>query len=101
MVGGFEGLEYQEYEVKLSPGDKLFIYTDGVTEAHDSEENMFGEKRLLEALNKHKDADPYETICNVEKAIADFVKDAEQFDDTTMLSLSYLGPDGSNKASES
>ena len=77
----------------MEPGDTLFVYTDGVTEATNSDEVLFGEERLVEALNADPDARPEELLANVRKAIDDFVGDAPQFDDITMLSLRYEVPD--------
>ena len=90
-VGAMEDTVYHEYEIDLKKGDKLFIYTDGVPEATDAEENMFGSDRMLEALNSDPDADPETLLNNVKKAVNDFVKDAEQFDDLTMLGFEYHG----------
>ena len=77
--------------MKLEAGDKLFVYTDGVPEATDKDNNMFGTERMIAALNKNKDASIKETIEIVRSDVSDFVKDAEQFDDITMLCLEYRG----------
>ena len=90
-----EGIRYKEYEMYLSPGDKLFLYTDGLPEATDSKNNMFGTDRMLKALNSDLNADPKGVIDNVSKAVDEFVEDAEQFDDLTMLCLDYFGPQNS------
>lgn len=90
-VGAMEDTVYHEYDIELKKGDKLFIYTDGVPEATDAEEHMFGPDRMLEALNIDPDADPETLLINVKKAVSDFVKDAEQFDDLTMLGFEYHG----------
>ena len=71
----------------LEKGSKLFVYTDGVPEATDKENNMFGTERMLDALNKEIDADPEKTLANVRDDVNEFVQDAEQFDDMTMLCL--------------
>ncbi len=92
VIGGMEGLTYREYELQLQPGDKLFLYTDGVPEATDSSEQLFGTGRMLDALNRDPDAGPEETLQNVRDAVEAFVKDAEQFDDLTMLCMEYKGP---------
>ena len=86
-----EGLRYKEYELTLEPGAKLFLYTDGVPEAEDAENNMFGTDRMLEALNRDPDAPPAGMLKNVRAAVDGFVKDAEQFDDLTMLGFEYKG----------
>ena len=90
-VGGMEGILYKEYELQLNPGDKLFLYTDGVPEATDKDDNMFGTERMIEALNTHKAADPCLLLKNVRASVNAFVKDAEQFDDLTMMCLEYKG----------
>ena len=84
-------MEYSEYELKLEKGSRLFLYTDGLPEASNKDNAMFGEERILEALNKDKDADPEQQIQNVRKAVDDFVGEVEQFDDLTMLAFEYKG----------
>ena len=91
VIGGMEGSKYTDYELTLWPGDKLFIYTDGVPEATDAQEELFGNERMIETLNKEKDAPPKKLLENVSAAVNEFVKDAEQFDDLTMLCLEYKG----------
>lgn len=90
-VGCMEGVSYKEYEIQLKSGDKLFLYTDGVPEATDKEDNMFGTDRMIDALNKHKSADPCLLLKNVRGSVNAFVKDAEQFDDLTMMCLEFKG----------
>lgn len=91
VVGGMEGLRYREYELQLEPGSKIFVYTDGVPEATNADEEMFGTDRMIEALNTDPGAAPKQILKNVRSAVDDFVKDAEQFDDLTMLCLEYRG----------
>ena len=91
VLGGMEGILYVDYEIMLHPGDKLFLYTDGIPEASDGDYNMFGTDGMLEALNKDVDSTPRETLNNVQEAVESFVKGAEQFDDMTMLCLEYKG----------
>ena len=91
VIGGMEGIRYKEYELTLTPGSRLFLYTDGVPEATDAQNEMFGTDRMLAALNERPDAAP-ETILHIVRAAVDgFVKDAEQFDDLTMLCVEYQG----------
>ena len=92
VVGGMEGTRYKEYEIQLEPGDALFVYTDGVPEANDENRNLFGMDRLTEALNRDPEGDCRIQIQNVKQAVKDFVKDADQFDDLTMLCMKYYGP---------
>jgi sigma-B regulation protein RsbU (phosphoserine phosphatase) len=91
-VGAMEDTVYSEYEIMLGKGDRLFLYTDGVPEATDSDENMFGSQRMLDALNSTPDADPEGMLNSVKNAVNDFVQNAEQFDDLTMLGFEYRGP---------
>ncbi len=97
VIGGMEETRYKEYELTLEPGSSLFLYTDGVTEAADRDGNRFGEDMLLRALNAEPDGTPEEILGTVRKAVDIFVKDAEQFDDLTMLCMRYSGPAGANR----
>lgn len=90
-VATYENMEYTEHEFQLYPGDSIFSYTDGVPEATNAEETLFGTDRMLEALNSDPNAEPEKVLENVKNAIQNFVKDAEQFDDITMLALKYNG----------
>ena len=92
IIGGMEDIEYKEYEMQIQPGDKIFVYTDGLTEATNSEKAMFGVDRILKALNEDVNASPEQLLKNVRKAVDAFVQDAEQFDDLTMLCMEYRGP---------
>ena len=91
VIGGMGGVRYREYELQLSPGDKLFLYTDGVPEANNARNELFGSERMIAALNEDPNAGPEEVLKNVRRAVDDFVEDAEQFDDLTMLCLAYRG----------
>ena len=91
MIGGMEGLKYKQYELQLEPGDKLFLYTDGVPEATDANLELFGTDRMVAALNEAKDQEPEELLQSVRQAVDAFVKEAEQFDDLTMLCVEYKG----------
>ena len=93
VVGGLDGVKYKEYEILMEPGDKLFLYTDGVPEATDADSNMFGTDRMLEALNLDPEGAPDQILKNVRCSVDEFVKDAEQFDDLTMLCMEYNGPE--------
>ena len=94
VIGGMEGSSYTEYELNLEPGARLFVFTDGVPEAMDPDDNLFGPERLLGALNSDPDAEPEQLLKNVRASVDAFVKDAAQFDDLTMLGLHYFGPKG-------
>ncbi len=91
-VAVMEGLKFPEHEFELHPGDSLFVYTDGVPEATNIEEELFGTDRMLVSLNKHPDADPREILDVMKKDVETFVGEADQFDDLTMLGFKYMGP---------
>ena len=92
VVGGMEGVHYKGYDLQLNPGDKLFVYTDGVPEATDGSGEMFGTDRMITALRSCTDNTPEEILQGVKSAVDSFVGDAEQFDDLTMMCLEYKGP---------
>ena len=93
VIGGMEGVKYRQYELQINPGDKLFLYTDGVPEATDANGELFGTGRMIDALNERKDDSPTKVLEGVRRAVDDFVKESEQFDDLTMLCLVYRGPE--------
>ena len=92
VLAGMEGIRYRKFELQLAPGDTLFLYTDGVTEATNAAEQLYGENRLLTLLNAQH-FDSARSLCESVKADVDaFVDTAEQFDDITMLCLTWHGP---------
>ena len=92
VLGGMDGMRYRDYEITFAPGDALFVYTDGVTEATDDAGTLFGTERMLQALNKAGDGGPQDVLHAVKCEIDAFTGDAPQFDDITMLCIKYLGP---------
>ena len=93
VIGGMSGINYKEYEMQLNPGDKLFLYTDGVAEATRHGNELFGTKRMIDALNQDPDATPERILRNVRRAVDTFVGNDEQFDDLTMMCFEYIGTD--------
>ena len=91
VLGGMDGMRYRQYEIMLEPGSKLFLYTDGVPEATNAGKELFGTDRMLAALNEQPDAGPEKLLQNVRSSVDSFVKDAEQFDDLTMMCFEYHG----------
>ena len=89
-----EKYRFRNQTVQLRPGDMIFQYTDGVTEATDAQEELFGEDRLLMALNGAQTTDLSPLLRYVRGEIDGFVQDAPQFDDITMLALRYIGDTG-------
>ena len=91
VLGAMEGMRYKEYELHLEPGARLFVYTDGLSEAQNAENENFGRERILQALNTAMDELPEGILQTVDKAVAAYVGEAEQFDDLTMLCIEYRG----------
>lgn len=87
VVGGMDGMRYKDYELTLEKGDVLFLYTDGVAEATNAANELFGTDRLLAVLNSSSTSDPKTLLENVKSAVDEFVGEAEQFDDLTMLGI--------------
>jgi len=91
VLAGMDGVKYRRQELELAPGDKLYLYTDGVTEATDPENALYGEDRLKTYLNAHSGDGARATLEGVRADVDSFVGSAEQFDDITMLILEYKG----------
>ena len=91
VVGAMGGIRYRNYELRLYPGSKLFIYTDGLMEAADEKDGIFGSERALETLNRAKDAPPQELLEYVKSEVKRFEGGAPRFDDLTLLCLEYYG----------
>ena len=89
VIGGMEGIRYIEYELKLKPGQELFLYTDGVPEATDASGELYGTERMIKALNSSIRLEPREVLEMVKADVDRFVGDAPQFDDLTMLCVKY------------
>ena len=89
VLAGMEGMKYRAGSMILEPGDKIFQYTDGVTEATNINNELYGMERLGAILNKVKNVTPHEILPAVKKDIDEFVGEADQFDDITMLCLEY------------
>ena len=100
-VGAFEMSKYKNTEIQLKKGDSIFVYTDGVAEATDANNQLFGTDRTVEALNAiPKGASQKEILAGVRAAVDAFVKEAPQFDDLTMVGLKYNGSKNINTAEE-
>ena len=90
-LGSMEGIAYKNTEWTLKKGEGLFVYTDGVPEANNAAEEFFGNERMLAALNQHAGESPKEVLKGLRSAVDSFVGDNPQFDDLTMLALTYNG----------
>ena len=87
----FEGIKMKNNYTELKKGETLYLYTDGITEATNADLELFGDERMLRSLSSHADDDPETLLRNVRKDIDEFVGQAPQFDDMTMLAVKYLG----------
>ena len=85
VLAGMEGIRYKEQQLQLQQGDEIYLYTDGVTEAHNINKELFGEERLLASLNETSDMTVDEICKKVKYDVDVFQGEAEQFDDITML----------------
>jgi sigma-B regulation protein RsbU (phosphoserine phosphatase) len=89
VLAGMEGVRYRASELTLSPGDRLFLYTDGVTEATNTDNQLYGEERLLTFMNQKSTMAAREFLPALKANIDEFVGEAPQFDDITMLMFDY------------
>ncbi len=89
VLAGLESVKYQQTEIEMNPGDRLYLYTDGVTEATSEQLELYGEERLKNYLNAHANDSIRDILHGVRSDIDRFVGKAEQFDDITMLLFDY------------
>ena len=87
VLAGMEDMPYRKQQLTLNSGDKIFLYTDGVTEAERSDHEQYGNDRLLACIDASKDKDPQQLIMDVRDDIDEFAESAEQFDDITMMCI--------------
>lgn len=91
ILGAISDASYHEKELKLSPGDNLFLYTDGVTEAMNMKHELYSEQRLLENCRTLAGKNPKEVVEKITETVGEFVVGAVQSDDITLLSINYKG----------
>lgn len=92
ILAGMKNIRYTEGSVQLEPGDKIFLYTDGVPEATNAQNELYGSERLHDSLNKNKGRTLKDLLISVKADVDAFVAEAPQFDDITMLALEYITP---------
>ena len=97
VIGGMEGMQYTEYEIKLEPGQELFLYTDGVPEATNAQNELYGTERMMKILNSNPSMDPQALLEEVKADVDRFVGSAPQFDDLTMLCVRFNGKPDAGK----
>ena len=98
VLGAFEGTAYVENTVRLSQNDKIILYTDGVTEAHNLNNELYGEKRLLKFAQINNGLCPKDFVVKLRKDVEQYSNGAPQFDDITILAFKYVNE---NKIQES
>ena len=91
-IGVMSGFTYQAQQMKMNRGDKLFLYTDGLTEAENERHDQYGEQRMIDNLTAMNDLRPHEIVERMEKSVKDFAGEAPQSDDLTMLAIRYQTP---------
>ncbi|MBQ7500870.1 MAG: SpoIIE family protein phosphatase [Clostridia bacterium] len=96
VLAGMEDMFYKEYIMKLEKGDTVYLYTDGVTEANSSDQQLFGEERLLRCFENADKMTARQILESVKQSVDGFVRDNDQFDDMTMLCFRYIGTDGND-----
>lgn len=89
VLGGVQNIHYHQNQLLLCPGDRIYLYTDGVTESINSDNEMFGTSLLCKVMNKKDNPDLKEQLSYVKEKIDIFVKGRKQFDDITMLIMEY------------
>jgi len=92
ILAWLDNAKYREEEIILEPGDSIYLYTDGVTEAMNTNKDLFGDDRLLLAMNQYRDLPPEELLDAIKKEVDRFAEGAEQADDITMLALKIRQP---------
>ena len=94
VLAGMEGVRYRVGEITLSPNDRLFLYTDGVPEATNAKNELYGEERLLAFMNQNAAVEATSLLSALKANIDEFVGEAPQFDDITMLMFDYQPEEG-------
>lgn len=97
VLAGMEGVRYRVGELTLNPGDRLFLYTDGVPEATNTDNKLYGEDRLLAFMNQNASMEATELLPALKANIDEFVGEAPQFDDITMLMFDYKPQEGGER----
>ncbi len=91
VLGGMEDMIYKRFEVQLEPGDRIFLYTDGVTEANADYSEFYGEDRLLEELDRDRTRSVEGDVAHIRDDVLAFMNGSDQFDDITVLEIEYVG----------
>ena len=87
FLAGMRSTHYRHDEIKLEPGDRILLFTDGATEAHNASDELYGEERLMKVLEKNREASGEQVLDKILEDINLFAEDVPQFDDITMVVL--------------
>lgn len=93
VLAGLNGIKYKNAEYQMQPGEKLLLYTDGITEAHNEASDLYGEERLLEFVKDNAKLDVENLCSNIFESVDTYKGEADQFDDMTVLCFGYNGPE--------
>jgi phosphoserine phosphatase RsbU/P len=96
-IGKIEPFEFETKQIQCTPGDRIILYTDGVTEAVNETDEMYEEDRLIEYLKMHQPGDIDKLVRGVVVHVLKFMGKTIQSDDSTLLTFEYRGPTGKNK----
>ena len=88
-IGLFPGSQYDEFQVALTPGDRMFFYSDGVTDAMDEAEQGFGAERLLDLLERHRDSDLQTSVDAIQSAVVDWAVSNSPQDDVSAVGIEF------------
>lgn len=91
VIGGINDVKYREYELQMDPGSSLFLYTDGLPEAVNPDNKMFGTAGILERLNAEPERSPEEILRDMKNAVSEYAQGMKPFDDLTMMCITYHG----------
>lgn len=91
VLGAMNNIGYNNHIFEMKPGEKLMLYTDGIVEAHDVNNKLYGEERFKKSLEKHKDLSIRDLCENAAFEVDEYSKDQEQFDDYSLLCFIYKG----------
>ncbi|MEF2231100.1 MAG: PP2C family protein-serine/threonine phosphatase, partial [Pseudodesulfovibrio sp.] len=91
VAGVMEGMQYTTKSMKMNPGDIIFIYSDGVTEAMNPDQELYSEERLMRFVSEVREPFAPKLVKDLDVSIKAFTRGAEQSDDITMLAMQYMG----------
>ena len=91
VLGAMQNIAYKNYIFQMKENEKLMLYTDGIVEAHDVNNKLYGEERFLKSMETHKDLNIRDLCENLAFEVDEYSKGQEQFDDYSLLCFTYKG----------